>query len=178
MILQKSARSNFGFSSGQTNAIAVFASLRGYQIGWLPRDLVAGLMLAAIRTAGDCAVGRDAARNRSLCICCRITCFRCLQGEPLYVGCSRLHDCANLCRALASLAFARSPHYAELARIIPGAMAVATAKHVAQGRRDARHTGSRVARQTGFRCLAARPATSNAIWTDVHLKRNSGGRHQ
>jgi sulfate permease, SulP family len=49
--------------------------LRGYQIGWLPRDLVAGLMLAVIRTAGDSAVGGDAARNRSLCICCRITCF-------------------------------------------------------------------------------------------------------
>jgi hypothetical protein len=42
------------------------------------------------RTAGDRAVGRDAAGNRSLCICCRITCLRCLRGEPLYVGRSRL----------------------------------------------------------------------------------------
>jgi len=26
----------------------LFASLRGYRIGWLPRDFIAGVMLAAI----------------------------------------------------------------------------------------------------------------------------------
>src|SRR6516164_7111517 len=57
-------------------------------------------------------------------------------------------------------------------------MAVATAKYVAQGRRDARHTGLRLVRQTGFRCLAARPSTSNAVLIDIHLKRKSDGRHQ
>ncbi len=35
-----------------------FASLRGYQIGWLPRDLVAGLMLAAIAIPGQLATAR------------------------------------------------------------------------------------------------------------------------
>src|SRR5215467_9734145 len=33
----------------------LFASLRGYRIGWLPRDLVAGLMLAAIAIPGQLA---------------------------------------------------------------------------------------------------------------------------
>jgi hypothetical protein len=45
-------------------------------------------------------------------------------------------------------------------------MVAATTKYVAQGRRDARHTGLRLARQTGFRCLAARPSTSNAVRID------------
>ena len=35
-----------------------FASLRGYRIGWLPRDLVAGLMLAAIAIPGQLATAR------------------------------------------------------------------------------------------------------------------------
>jgi sulfate permease, SulP family len=33
----------------------LFTSLRGYRIGWLPRDLVAGLMLAAIAIPGQLA---------------------------------------------------------------------------------------------------------------------------
>ena len=56
----------------------------------------------------------------------------------------------------------------ELARLIPVAMAAATAKCIAQGRRDARHTGLRLARQTGFRCFAARPSKStNAVRIEV-----------
>jgi hypothetical protein len=35
-----------------------FASLRGYRIGWLPRDLVAGVMLAAIAIPGQLATAR------------------------------------------------------------------------------------------------------------------------
>jgi MFS superfamily sulfate permease-like transporter len=35
-----------------------FSSLRGYQIAWLPRDLVAGLMLAAIAIPGQLATAR------------------------------------------------------------------------------------------------------------------------
>jgi MFS superfamily sulfate permease-like transporter len=35
-----------------------FASLQGYRIGWLPRDLVAGLMLAAIAIPGQLATAR------------------------------------------------------------------------------------------------------------------------
>src|SRR5258706_15126419 len=36
----------------------LFASLRSYRIGWLPRDLVAGLMLAAIAIPGQLATAR------------------------------------------------------------------------------------------------------------------------
>jgi SulP family sulfate permease len=36
----------------------LFASLRGYRIGWLPGDLVAGLMLAAIAIPGQLATAR------------------------------------------------------------------------------------------------------------------------
>ena len=36
----------------------LFASLRGYQLAWLPRDLVAGLMLAAIAIPGQLATAR------------------------------------------------------------------------------------------------------------------------
>src|SRR5215470_13428282 len=36
----------------------LFASLRGYRVGWLPRDLVAGLMLAAIAIPGQLATAR------------------------------------------------------------------------------------------------------------------------
>ena len=36
----------------------LFASLRGYRMGWLPRDLVAGLMLATIAIPGQIATAR------------------------------------------------------------------------------------------------------------------------
>jgi SulP family sulfate permease len=36
----------------------LFASLRGYQLSWLPRDVVAGLMLAAIAIPGQLATAR------------------------------------------------------------------------------------------------------------------------
>ena len=36
----------------------LFASLRGYRLAWLPRDLVAGLMLAAIAIPGQLATAR------------------------------------------------------------------------------------------------------------------------
>jgi hypothetical protein len=36
----------------------LFSSLRGYRIGWLPRDLVAGLMLLAIAMPGQLATAR------------------------------------------------------------------------------------------------------------------------
>src|SRR6516165_9361645 len=36
----------------------LFASLRGYRVGRLPRDLVAGLMLAAIAIPGQLATAR------------------------------------------------------------------------------------------------------------------------
>jgi sulfate permease, SulP family len=36
----------------------IFTSLRGYRMGWLPGDLVAGLMLAAIAVPGQLATAR------------------------------------------------------------------------------------------------------------------------
>src|ERR1700734_2122003 len=36
----------------------IFTSLRGYRAGWLPGDLVAGLMLAAIAIPGQLATAR------------------------------------------------------------------------------------------------------------------------
>src|ERR1700733_1580299 len=36
----------------------LFGSLRGYRMGWLPSDLVAGLMLAAIAIPGQLATAR------------------------------------------------------------------------------------------------------------------------
>ena len=36
----------------------MFASLHGYRIGWLPGDLIAGLMLAAIAISGQLATAR------------------------------------------------------------------------------------------------------------------------
>src|SRR5712691_10526378 len=36
----------------------IFASLRGYRTAWLPRDLVAGIMLAAIAIPGQLATAR------------------------------------------------------------------------------------------------------------------------
>src|SRR5271167_834367 len=36
----------------------IFTSLRGYRAGWLPGDLVAGLMLAAIALPGQLATAR------------------------------------------------------------------------------------------------------------------------
>ena len=38
----------------------LLASLHGYRIGWLPRDLIAGLMLAAIAIPGQLATARGA----------------------------------------------------------------------------------------------------------------------
>ena len=35
-----------------------FASLHGYRIGWLPRDIIAGIMLAAIAIPGQFATAR------------------------------------------------------------------------------------------------------------------------
>src|SRR5262249_57821900 len=36
----------------------LFASLRGYRTGWLPRDFIAGMMLAAIAIPGQLATAR------------------------------------------------------------------------------------------------------------------------
>ena len=78
-----------------------FASLRGYQIKWLSRDLVAGLMLAAIAIPGQLATARLAGmppETGLYAFCCRITCLRCLRSQPIYVGSGGLYDCANLRR--------------------------------------------------------------------------------
>jgi sulfate permease, SulP family len=42
----------------KANAAWFFASLRGYRIGWLPRDCLAGLMLGAVAIPGQLATAR------------------------------------------------------------------------------------------------------------------------
>src|SRR5262249_61501158 len=44
--------------SGERMLPWLFASLRGYRIGWLPRDFIAGMMLAAIAIPGQLATAR------------------------------------------------------------------------------------------------------------------------
>src|SRR5215470_17830453 len=97
------------------------SSLRGYRIAWLPRDLVAGLMLLAIALPGQLATARLAGMppetglyafaagslafaafgaNRFMSVVADSTI------APIFAG------------ALASLAAAGTPHYAELVTLL------------------------------------------------------------
>src|SRR5258706_11519407 len=99
----------------------LFASLRSYRIGWLPRDLVAGLMLAAIAIPGQLATARLAGMppetgfyafaagsiafavfgaNRFMSVAADLTI------APIFAG------------GLASLAVTGTAHYAELAALL------------------------------------------------------------
>jgi SulP family sulfate permease len=98
-----------------------FASLHGYRVGWLPRDLVAGLMLAAIAIPGQLATARLAGMppetgfyafaagsiafavfgaNRFMSVAADSTI------APIFAG------------GLASLAVTGTAHYAELAALL------------------------------------------------------------
>ena len=99
----------------------LFASLRGYRIGWLPRDFVAGLMLAAIAIPGQLATARLAGMppetglyafaagslafaafgaNRFMSVAADLTI------APIFAG------------GVASLAAIGTPHYAELVTLL------------------------------------------------------------
>jgi sulfate permease, SulP family len=98
-----------------------FASLRGYQIGWLPRDLVAGLMLAAIAIPGQLATARLAGMPPETGL------YAFAAGSLAFAafGANRFMSVAAdstiapiFAGALASLAVAGSPHYGELATLL------------------------------------------------------------
>src|SRR5438876_5802012 len=99
----------------------LFASLRGYRIGWLPRDLVAGLMLAAIAIPGQLATARLAGMPPETGL------YAFAAGSLAFAafGANRFMSVAAdstiapiFAGALASWAAAGTPHYAELVTLL------------------------------------------------------------
>src|SRR6516164_6579831 len=93
-----------------------FGSLRGYRIEWLPRDLVAGLMLAAIAIPGQLATARLAGMPPETGL------YAFAAGSLTFAafGANRFMSVAAdstiapiFAGGVASLAAAGSPHYAE-----------------------------------------------------------------
>ena len=99
----------------------LFASLRGYRIGWLPGDLVAGLMLAAIAIPGQLATARLAGMPPETGL------YAFAAGSLAFAafGANRFMSVAAdstiapiFAGGLASLAVAGTPHYAELVTLL------------------------------------------------------------
>src|SRR5215831_2150876 len=99
----------------------LFASLHGYRIGWLPRDLIAGLMLAAIAIPGQLATARLAGMPPETGL------YAFAAGSLAFAvfGANRFMSVAAdstiapiFAGALASLAAAGTPHYAELVTLL------------------------------------------------------------
>jgi sulfate permease, SulP family len=98
-----------------------FTSLRGYRIGWLPRDLVAGLMLAAIAIPGQLATARLAGMPPETGL------YAFFAGSLAFAafGANRYMSVAAdstiapiFAGGLASFAVAGTAHYAELATLL------------------------------------------------------------
>jgi MFS superfamily sulfate permease-like transporter len=99
----------------------LFASLHGYRIGWLPRDLIAGLMLAAIAIPGQLATARLAGMPPETGL------YAFAAGSLAFAafGANRFMSVAAdstiapiFAGALASWAAAGTPHYAELVTLL------------------------------------------------------------
>jgi SulP family sulfate permease len=99
----------------------LLASLRGYRIGWLPRDLVAGLMLAAIAIPGQLATARLAGMPPETGL------YAFAAGSLAFAvfGANRFMSVAAdstiapiFAGGVASLAAVGSPHYAELVTLL------------------------------------------------------------
>src|SRR5215467_3752879 len=99
----------------------LFASLRGYRIGWLPRDLVAGLMLAAIAIPGQLATARLAGMPPETGL------YAFAAGSVAFAafGANRFMSVAAdstiapiFAGALASLTAAGTEHYVQLATLL------------------------------------------------------------
>src|SRR5437899_39413 len=99
----------------------LFASLRGYRIGWLPRDLVAGLMLAAIAIPGQLATARLAGMPPETGL------YAFAAGSLAFAafGANRFMSVAAdstiapiFAGGLASFAALGTPHYAELVTLL------------------------------------------------------------
>ena len=98
-----------------------FASLRGYRIGWLPRDIVAGVMLAAIAIPGQLATARLAGMPPETGL------YAFAAGSLTFAafGANRFMSVAAdstiapiFAGGVASLAAVSSPHYAELVTLL------------------------------------------------------------
>jgi sulfate permease, SulP family len=98
-----------------------FASLRGYRIGWLPRDIVAGVMLAAIAIPGQLATARLAGMPPETGL------YAFAAGSLTFAafGANRFMSVAAdstiapiFAGGVASLAAVGSPHYAELVTLL------------------------------------------------------------
>jgi len=99
----------------------LFTSLRGYQIGWLPRDFVAGLMLAAIAIPGQLATARLAGMPPETGL------YAFVAGSLAFAtfGANRFMSVAAdstiapiFAGGIASLAAVGSAHYAELVTLL------------------------------------------------------------
>src|SRR6266699_570751 len=98
-----------------------FASLRGYRIEWLPRDFVAGIMLAAIAIPGQLATARLAGMPPETGL------YAFAAGSLTFAafGANRFMSVAAdstiapiFAGGVASLAAIGSPHYAELVTLL------------------------------------------------------------
>jgi SulP family sulfate permease len=99
----------------------LFTSLRGYRAGWLPRDLVAGLMLAAIAIPGQLATARLAGMPPETGL------YAFAAGSLAFAafGANRFMSVAAdstiapiFAGALGSITVARGAHYVELATLL------------------------------------------------------------
>jgi sulfate permease, SulP family len=98
-----------------------FASLRGYRIGWLPRDIVAGVMLAAIAIPGQLATARLAGMPPETGL------YAFVAGSLAFAafGANRFMSVAAdstiapiFAGGVASLAAVGTPHYTELVTLL------------------------------------------------------------
>src|SRR5262249_11427150 len=99
----------------------LFASLHSYQIGWLPRDFIAGLMLAAIAIPGQLATARLAGMPPETGL------YAFAPGPPTFAafGANRFMSVAAdstiapiFAGGVASLAAVGAPHYAEMVTLL------------------------------------------------------------
>src|SRR3974377_1099368 len=98
-----------------------FSSLRGYRVEWLSRDLIAGLMLAAIAIPGQLAAARLAAMPPGTGL------YAFAAGSLAFAafGANRFMSVAAdstiapiFAGGIASVAAIGSPHYAELVTLL------------------------------------------------------------
>src|SRR5271165_5250153 len=108
-------------SSGGRMPAWLFASLRGYRLQWLPRDLVAGLMLAAIAIPGQLATARLAGmppQTGLYAFAAGALAFAAL-GANRYMSVAADSTIAPIfAGGLSSIAALGTAHYAELATLL------------------------------------------------------------
>src|SRR5271156_2534893 len=98
-----------------------FASLRGYRIGWLPRDIVAGVMLAAIAIPGQLATARLAGmppETGLYAFAAGSLVFAALGGNRFMSVAADSTIAPIFAGGLASIAVAGPAHYTEMATLL------------------------------------------------------------